>query len=300
MWEEDGTPAHVVESFPVVSLPINALMPLIKTLINENEILRSHLLSVQFLSSLIGHVIMTLVYEIVLTDEWEEAAYELKRSLEEMCLTEELVRSVQIVGRGAQRSKRIITKDTLEECFTLEDGRKLRYLHVIDGFSNPNAVVNIKSIEFICSSVKSIKSDLSCFDNLSLDLLEMYCGMGNHTVAVAQFVDRMVAVELNKNLCRAAKENLALNGIQNAIILTGDSRHFAERVLRKRVYTSKAGDVYDFKAVLVDPPRCGLDPSTLSMVANYDFIVYISCSPDSLCRDLTQALHSFLKYYFLV
>ncbi len=44
--------------------------------------------------------------------------------------------------------------------------------------------------------------------------------------------------------------------------------------------------VFKFGAVLVDPPRCGLDKLTLSLVAGYAHILYISCSPESLLRDL--------------
>lgn len=46
--------------------------------------------------------------------------------------------------------------------------------------------------------------------------------------------------------------------------------------------------VFEFCTVLVDPPRCGLDALTLSLVANYEHILYISCCPDSLMRDLTE------------
>jgi len=43
---------------------------------------------------------------------------------------------------------------------------------------------------------------------------------------------------------------------------------------------------FRFGAVLVDPPRCGLDKLTLSLVSGYNHILYISCSPESLMRDL--------------
>ena len=47
---------------------------------------------------------------------------------------------------------------------------------------------------------------------------------------------------------------------------------------------------YNFGAVLVDPPRCGLDTLTLSLIASYDHIIYISCCPESLMRDLVSLL----------
>lgn len=51
---------------------------------------------------------------------------------------------------------------------------------------------------------------------------------------------------------------------------------------------------FRFGAVLVDPPRCGLDALTLSLVAGYNHILYISCSPESLMRDLKAVSVVFL------
>lgn len=59
--------------------------------------------------------------------------------------------------------------------------------------------------------------------------------------------------------------------------------------IRKSPVTEKIPQYeFNFGAVLVDPPRCGLDNLTLSLVGNYDHIIYISCCPESLMRDLTQ------------
>lgn len=45
---------------------------------------------------------------------------------------------------------------------------------------------------------------------------------------------------------------------------------------------------YDFNMVLVDPPRSGLDATTCDLVCHYDHIVYISCNPAALSRDLDK------------
>ena len=54
--------------------------------------------------------------------------------------------------------------------------------------------------------------------------------------------------------------------------------------------------VFKFGAVLVDPPRCGLDKQTLSLVAGYAHILYISCSPESLMRDLKAVSDIFIFF----
>ena len=65
-----------------------------------------------------------------------------------------------------------------------------------------------------------------------------------------------MAVELNKTLCVAANENLAVNDIKNVLIIPCDSEVFAKRILKNKSYTREdTGEVYDFKIVLVDPPR---------------------------------------------
>jgi tRNA/tmRNA/rRNA uracil-C5-methylase (TrmA/RlmC/RlmD family) len=79
-----------------------------------------------------------------------------------------------------------------------------------------------------------------------------------------------MAVEINPGLCAAAKENLRRNGISNAEVIVGDSHAFARQVLKWGSYElrRKGSEVvtYSFGAVLVDPPRCGLDSNTSRLV----------------------------------
>ncbi len=114
----------------------------------------------------------------------------------------------------------------------------------------------------------------------------------------------MVGVEINQSLVLAARANAELNNVASCVeIAQGDSSEFCTRLLRNKKYTSRvrrdessAGQstpsfvTYQFSAVLVDPPRCGLDLNTLTLAAGYDHIVYISCSPTSLMRDLSQVI----------
>lgn len=79
----------------------------------------------------------------------------------------------------------------------LSDGRKLSYVQVEGAFSNPNGHVNEKALDWICAAVNQstieLSSDSACSlsdgkgDPLgpNIDLLELYCGNGNHTVAIA-------------------------------------------------------------------------------------------------------------------
>lgn len=110
-------------------------------------------------------------------------------------------------------------------------------------------------------------------------------------VVVSGYARAVVSVEINKSLCAAARDNLAANEVHNAWVVAADSQVFASRVLRNMCWTlpeAEGGHTVHFQAVLVDPPRCGLDDVTCSLVALYDAIVYISCNPVALLRDLQK------------
>lgn len=78
-------------------------------------------------------------------------------------------------------------------------------------------------------------------------------------IFTSAFAKRVVAVELNKVLCIAATENLALNNIKNVLVIPCDSEIFAKRILKNKSYTKEdTGEIFDFKIVLVDPPRYGI------------------------------------------
>jgi tRNA (uracil-5-)-methyltransferase len=67
------------------------------------------------------------------------------------------------------------------------------------------------------------------------------------------------------------------------------SEEMTEALNGKREFT-RLKDIdlksYNFSTVLVDPPRAGLDEGTIALISNIDNIIYISCNPDTLARDL--------------
>ena len=91
----------------------------------------------------------------------------------------------------------VVKTNHVKEVLHLSDGRKLTYVQVEGAFSNPNGHVNEKALDWICSAVNQSTIELSSDkvgsssggkgDPLGpiLDLLELYCGNGNHTVAIA-------------------------------------------------------------------------------------------------------------------
>ena len=263
--------------------------------------------------------------------------------------------------------------------------------------------------------------------NPNINILELFCGNGNHTVAIAIYAKTVVSVEINKSLCQAAETNLKLNNIHNVHIIPCDSQKFAYQIMKNKCiyvlphktnsnsnskrdhiplhdttnidscsvhvllaqsptniqnesisntipppsssssstsssnsfnrknqnHTNKSShkkyidnnsntntntsdnntdststnisekieaikekEKVAFDMILVDPPRCGLDENTRKLIGHYDYILYISCNPQALKRDIEHVssidlffislliiyvvVTSFFKQFFIV
>ncbi|MBP5427682.1 MAG: 23S rRNA (uracil(1939)-C(5))-methyltransferase RlmD [Clostridia bacterium] len=116
-------------------------------------------------------------------------------------------------------------------------------------------------------------------------LLDLFCGVGSIGLSMADAVREVVGIEIVPDAVRCANENAKRNGIDNAAFFTGDAAD-TERLL------SGAEDALGKKlapdAVLLDPPRKGCDPKLLDFLAAKAIpkIVYISCNPETLARDV--------------
>ena len=112
-------------------------------------------------------------------------------------------------------------------------------------------------------------------------LLDLYCGTGTIGLSMAGRVKTLVGAEIVPAAVEDARRNAAENDIQNARFLCADASEAAARLEREGL----SPDV-----VVVDPPRKGCDEAVLQTVARMspDRIVYISCNPSTLARDLAR------------
>jgi tRNA (uracil-5-)-methyltransferase len=115
------------------------------------------------------------------------------------------------------------------------------------------------------------------------DLLELYCGNGNFTMALAPLFDKVLATELNKTSITAARWALEGNDVGNVALVRMASNEIGAAFIRERVFRrlQEQGvdlDTYGFSTIFVDPPRAGLDASTLELARGFDNILYISCN----------------------
>lgn len=108
-------------------------------------------------------------------------------------------------------------------------------------------------------------------------VLDTYCGIGTITLCLAKHVDVSTGVEHNKQSILNAKENALMNKITNTHFIEADSTEYLQKLTDN-----------PYNILFMDPPRSGSTKEFLSAAIHQKFekIVYISCNPRTLKRDL--------------
>ena len=110
-------------------------------------------------------------------------------------------------------------------------------------------------------------------------VFDLYCGIGTISLFLSEKAKKVYGVEVVEEAIRDAKENAKLNGVDNVEFLVGE----AERIIPDMYQKGVRADV-----VVVDPPRKGCDEVLLDTLVSMspERIVYVSCNPATLARDL--------------
>ena len=267
MYGPSRTP-HTLVDFPVASRHISERMPRLKALLEKNELLRRRLFQVGFLTTANDDTLISLIYHKKLDDQWHAAAVELQNALQ-----------VQIIGRS-RKQKRVLERDYVTERVPVH-GRKYCYRQTEGVFTQPNGAINRQMIEWLLDQIPKQQDDL----------LELYCGIGNFTLPLAQRFRKVLATEISKQAVACARHNALANGIDNLTLLRMSSEEFTQAMDGVRPFRRLKDielDSFELNTALVDPPRAGLDPATLALVGRMERIVYISCNPDTLLQNLAS------------
>lgn len=117
-------------------------------------------------------------------------------------------------------------------------------------------------------------------DNLDRTALDLYCGIGTIGIFAAKHFKKIYGIEIVEEAIKDAKENAKINKIENAEFYAGDVEEVLPKIIEK--------ENIEPSVVFVDPPRKGLDIKTIGVLKNLkpEKIVYISCNPATLARDL--------------
>lgn len=261
-----------VDEFPVASLLINQAMKALLVEIKDKPELRYKLFQVDFLATLSGELLISLLYHKPLEDTWENAAQALKDKLSTLA-------PVNIIGR-AKKQKVIVSKDFVMETLHVGD-QKFTYQQVENSFTQPNAEVNQKMLLWAQQVTEKTGGDL----------IELYCGNGNFSIALAQNFDRVLGTEISKTSVKSAQINISENNMKNIDIVRMSSEEFSQAMNGERKFRRLEGfdlTKYNYDTVLVDPPRAGLDPDSVELVSRFEKVIYISCNPTTLQENLVE------------
>lgn len=113
-------------------------------------------------------------------------------------------------------------------------------------------------------------------------LFDLYCGIGTIGIFASKYVNKVYGIEIVPQAIEDAKENAKINDVKNIEFICGDVEvAFDELINKEKIVPS---------AIIVDPPRKGLDNKTVENIAKIKpaKLVYISCNPATMVRDLTK------------
>ena len=261
----EGKGVVLVDECPQVNEHISDLMPKLLDAIRRAKI-GFKLFGADFLSASSGEIVVSLLYHRKLDDEWKEIAEMISSEL-----------GIFIIGRS-RKQKLVIGQDYVTETLKIED-QTYKFHHIENSFTQPNARVNESMLSWAMKN----------FSNIGGDLLELYCGAGNFTIPFAKKFDKVLATEISKSSINAAKANMVLNDVHNIEFVRMSVEEFVEALDGVREFRRmKEIDIksYELKSIFVDPPRSGMDEASCHFASRHESILYISCNPETLVRDL--------------
>ncbi len=261
-----------IDKCPKVIKKIYDIMEPLKIEIEKSNMLRERLFGIEFLASS-SDMLISLLYHKKIDERWDGYAKELEKRL-----------GVSIIGRS-RKVKRVISKEFIKESieinrgnFTQNNIQNFTYFIAENSFSQPNSFVNSKMISWALKHIEEPE-----------DLLELYCGHGNFTIPLSFEFTKVLATEISKNSIKYAKINCDLNSVKNIEFLRMSALELTSALDKKREFRRLENidlDSYNFSHVLVDPPRAGIDEESLEFISRFKNIIYISCNPTTLKRDL--------------
>ena len=269
MFNQETKEKVKIKQCPMAIESIADLMPNLMAEITKTPLLRERLFQVDFLATLSGQILVTLIYrkDIENNQAWLDAASNLKQTLP----------INHIIGR-ARKQKVCLDQDFVVEELRVDD-KTFSYQQIENSFTQPNAEMAQNMLHW----ARKVSAGATG------DLIELYCGNGHFSIALAEHYNRVLATEISKTSVASAEYNIQANQTDNITVVKMAAEEISQALAGEREFF-RMRDVnltsYDFQTIFVDPPRSGLDDLTRKMVTEFERIIYISCNPETLARDL--------------
>ena len=121
-------------------------------------------------------------------------------------------------------------------------------------------------------------------------LLDAYCGVGTIGITMSETVKHIYGIEIIPEAIEDAKANAKLNEVENADYYVGST---------DKIYPELLKDGINVNSIVVDPPRTGLEGSMITTLNHnpVDKLVYVSCNPSTLAKDLVRLAERYKVVY---
>ncbi|PUU87492.1 23S rRNA (uracil(1939)-C(5))-methyltransferase RlmD [Halanaerobium sp.] len=207
---------------------------------------------------------------LVTTSQQDHDFSPLTEKLKTLALKGELVGFVQTINDGFSDQ---VSCDEMK----IYHGRNYFYDQLLDNKFKIDSLsffqTNTKGAELLYSEAEKYIG--SAKEKIVYDL---YCGAGTISQSIAADAAKIYGIEIDPDAAERAAENAEINNVQNTKYIAGD-------VLEEINNIDQQPDL-----LIIDPPRPGINPKALAKIAavDSDEILYISCNPKSLARDLKE------------
>ena len=148
-----------------------------------------------------------------------------------------------------------------------------------------------KALEYATGLQNDDSENMNQANIEDMNVWDLYCGIGTISLFLAKKAGHVTGVEIVPQAINDAKENAKINGITNATFYTGAAEDLAPLIISGEIdkIDKQAGAVYGRpEIIVVDPPRKGCDEKLLNTILTVkpSRVVYVSCDPATLSRDL--------------
>ena len=170
-------------------------------------------------------------------------------------------------------------------------------------WGNCQSIITVNEMRFVCSpnvfTQNHPEQSLKIYQQISqivaskpkAKVLDLYCGIGITSLLIAKQGRDVIGVEYNKESIELAQENARMNYLSTVRFIQGDVDHVLRQQLKKKI-----PDI-----IVVNPPRTGLTPVVIDEILKRrpQEILYVSCMPSTLARDLQQLCSKDYKLSFV-